>query len=330
MTGLFNVEDALANLRTAADRHRGAEPSAELISAARALNDIDPGDAERALELHLDALAGTISDSGAAFLAIMLGSRAERGRDPEPVLPTLAEQFLARLRRLAEGLAKGNDPEPDLAHAVDRIAQAVVAHIIRVGPDNAGRAALDAEIALIEELSGTSNGATWVLQALTMTSGEIMAIDLANRRGGLFRYENLANCFHLFTLFQACWSTHFPSGADANLSHEPHADDVAPRLLEAWWHYGVATSPKPEPMAVIFGEMSPNSIPSLDGKQVILLWPPILASRTWDAGFLHPVIEGALPELTLLRELEDDEVDDWLDRAGVVKPKGFLARLFGR
>ncbi|MHA3916783.1 hypothetical protein, partial [Halovulum sp. GXIMD14793] len=95
------------------------------------------------------------------------------------------------------------------------------------------------------------------------------------------------------------------------------SDDVADCNDEAWWHFGASTSPKPDLMASIWGEASPEYIPDFEGEQLILLWPSILGSRSWGDDSFHPILQNAMPEVSVQRVLSEKETGDLLRRIGV-------------
>ncbi len=80
----------------------------------------------------------------------------------------------------------------------------------------------------------------------------------------------------------------------------------------AWWHYNQPISRQPELAQSIWGEGSPDEIGRIDGTQVILLYPPIIQSRTWGAGFTQPIILSCPPRVRIDRWLTDEECADWL------------------
>ena len=88
-------------------------------------------------------------------------------------------------------------------------------------------------------------------------------------------------------------------------------------LDSAWWHYGRGDCPKPDIMASVFGEMSPCTIPEINDRQVMILWPPILKSRTWDAGFFGPYIEAVPPRVNIIEELSVERAKEWRCRIGL-------------
>jgi hypothetical protein len=107
-------------------------------------------------------------------------------------------------------------------------------------------------------------------------------------------------------------------------SHESASDSV-------WWHYGDPRSPEANIAASIWGEAAVESIPlatslagsppSSDGERVLLLWPKVLGSRSWDSGFFHPQIQQAPPNVEWVSSLSKKEARAWLDFLGCPRPK---------
>ena len=63
----------------------------------------------------------------------------------------------------------------------------------------------------------------------------------------------------------------------------------------------------------VWGEMSPDYIPSIDGYAVIVLWEDCIP-RSFSAGFMaagHPALK---PYVKIERELTDTEYDTWLKK----------------
>ena len=72
---------------------------------------------------------------------------------------------------------------------------------------------------------------------------------------------------------------------------------------------------------MVFGEAGPESIVEIDGAQVLLLWPPIMQSRGWNAGFFGPLIVAAPPAVEVIEELAAEEVQRWRERLQLPEAK---------
>ncbi len=44
---------------------------------------------------------------------------------------------------------------------------------------------------------------------------------------------------------------------------------------------------------------------------MLLLWPPILRSRSWEAGFFGPYLQAMPPSVAVTDELNSEQVDSW-------------------
>ena len=161
----------------------------------------------------------------------------------------------------------------------------------------------------IEFIESYSHGFTWVNEVLLRQSGTILLLHTDSRRGWMMDYENVTNCFHLFSLIQNVAVGVIPgapSEREPILLESSTSGEFCEAGDTAWWHYGDPLSNEPAVEAMIFGEMYVASIPEVDGQKVILLWPSILESRGWDAGFFGPCIESSKPTSKIASELPED------------------------
>ena len=67
--------------------------------------------------------------------------------------------------------------------------------------------------------------------------------------------------------------------------------------------------------------MEPSGIASIDGTQVLLLWPPVLQSRSWNSGFFVPILEASLPDVEVLEVLPEEAVNTWWARLNLPEPQ---------
>lgn len=265
-------------------------------------------------------------DSGsAAWIAVTLGTLVERGASAElsgRAVLDLLQSLLAKLP--ASGSAEDPPPEPTreqttLLAQFRYVCQSAVTHLARLP---ALRESLGGHASLLErlaELGGYSHGAWWVREALLKTSGTLILFHPPSSTGLRLWYSNVSTNFHLFSLLQTAVGTAIPGGRVADdtvalVARGKSADAISD---EAWWHYGAATSPKPDMSASIWGEGLVREIPRVNGDQVILLWPPILASRTWDAGFLQPHLEAMPADAGVERTLTPEETQAWREKLGL-------------
>lgn len=164
-----------------------------------------------------------------------------------------------------------------------------------------------------------SIGADWILEILRQRSGELLVLHGVHAKGFRVAYENISNCFHLFTLLQAALEGRMPGSKKTS----PKTMEAARGKItaqdardDAWWHYGQGTEPKAELKSMIFGEANPDSIAQIDGEQVILLWPTVM-ERGWDGGFFSPTLQATPPDVQITGELSGDELRQWRERLGL-------------
>jgi len=259
------------------------------------------------------AALGSVEPGAVAWSAVTFGTLVERGVSAEITGPAVLEQLRAWLPRLP---AHGTDPS--LAQ-FRYLGQAVVAHLARLP---AQRLALGRDAALVErldELRSRTPGAWWVYEALLKSSGTLVLLHPPSGTGLRLVYANVSHGFHLFSLLQTAVGASLPGGREpdeavAGVARGKSGDTISD---EAWWHYGAPRSPKPDSAATIRGEDLVSEIPHVDGEQVVLLWPPILPSRSWDSGFFGPHLEAMPADATVERMLTAEECKAWLETLGV-------------
>lgn len=329
----LNSAEKFAALKDAAERQRGLELSNDLHNAMSGLADLPEVDVTQIANI----LGATSSPAGAGFLAVWLGAGVERGKDAGLTCAPILETFLQWSRKIATPPERGEsdadeeepydavlvaEPDPETIAGLQLLGQSLVVHLAH-SPDLRRAAAQNEQIYReFRRLEHVSYGAGWVTHLLRQRSGQLVVLNAGNKNGVVVRYENLSNCFHLFTLLQ---------GALAALM--PDADQPSEALLEiargrgegtvrdhAWWHYGQPTINRPDIVGSVWGEMAPDGIASIEGSQVLLLWPPIMASRGWDTGFFAPVLYASPPNVEVLEVLSPPELDVWWERLGLPEP----------
>jgi hypothetical protein len=318
-------EDVVETLLEECRAYRGGEPNESLRQASGAFY-------ERSSEEYVIAPVAAalleLPPPGAAWLAIILGSVVEAGHGIEHTAPavfSLLKSWLPDLPQVDvddDGNETWPDPTPHQAELLELfpwICQSTVAHLGRRPADRMELAQDEALVRRLGELQGYTHGAVWVSEALAKRSGPLVVIHPPSRTGFLMHYQNVSNNFHLFSLLQTTLGTRMPGGQepDASVAAVARGKEHADVGDSAWWHFGDPRSHEPNIVASIWGEGSPDEIPIFEGVQVILLWPPIMGSRMWDGGFLGPHLEALPSDVTIERQLSDDEVQTWLDRLQV-------------
>jgi hypothetical protein len=323
-------EEKFAAVLNAANRQHGMAPSDDLTRALNALAAVSPQQREAAGPALANTLTELTSPTGAGFLSVWLGAGVESGAAPDLTCRQIIDTFM-KWSRTVETLNDSDDaggqsaPEPEVETiaGLQLMGQGLVAHIARL-PDVREWMRDTGEIRNeFERVAHLSIGAAWIMQLLTQCSGQLVVLNTAEKTGVLVRYVNISSCFHLFTLLQ---------GALAGVM--PHTRQIDPKLYDiargrqhgkcsdaAWWHYGQPNIPSAALPGTVWGEMPPSGIVSIDGVQVLLLWPPVLATRSWDGTFFSPILEASLPEVDVLKSLSGEEVDTWWTRLGLPEPQ---------
>ena len=312
---------AVARLVDAANGHRGLEPAQPFRDAMNDLAALDGPNAEERRSCVGTALADVTSPSGAGLIALWLGASVEHGADPLPQIQPLLDCFLRFTRQVktedGEVIEDGTDEE--LAFGLELVGQGFVAHLSRA-PEGLRAVQANAEaVAELERVESYSLGPMWVLELIRKVSGELIVLHGEQPVGAKVEYRNISNCFHLFTLLQAALKKAMPGARKitANVLAVAHGRRLAECRDEAWWHYGQPVSRSPDLMTSVYGEESPQQIGSIDGQQVMLLWPPIVRHRAWNAGFFGPALKAAPAAVELIKILSPEEVITWRQRIGL-------------
>ncbi len=266
---------------------------------------------------HIPLLESAI---GAGSLAVWLGAGVEQGANPEATAPPLIEALLRWCRTIetAPEDSEADDPEADedVLRGMERIGQGLVAHLSRTEPVRQQLASRQDAVAEFERVQHLSIGVQWVLELLRKCSGELLVIHVPSHKAVRVTYANLSNCFHLFTLLQHELAGVIPGAKRAPADVIATATGKAQEMVsdQSLWHFGRGDVPEANVAASVWGEATPASIPEINGVQVLLLWPCILGSRSWDAGFFGPILESNPPNVRVIAELTSDEVNEWWQR----------------
>jgi hypothetical protein len=279
-------------------------------------------------EAHLRiarALPTVKSPGGAGFLALWVGAIVEGGVDPEGSVGYVQEALFGRLRSLSEPPEDDDEVPPssrlpaDLLDGIGMLETSLVAHLSRSESALHAFRKNEEGRALVGRACDWEAGDAYLQAILNRCSGNLVVLHGSESRGCVVSFRNLSNCFHLFTLLQGALEGKMPgsrkaSRATLKIARGEESGDVSDA---AWWHYGQPSSPEANLRALVFGEASPQSIGSVDGVQILLVWPPIMQSRSWTAGFFYPRLQVAPPEVTVGRELLPEEITEWRSRLGL-------------
>jgi hypothetical protein len=310
-------------LSAASREWSGDAPTGAMLSTTRGF--LSAATQDESLVREAAASLINMNPGSAAWIAVALGTVVERGASAELSGSAVLEYLRSMLPRLpAPASEQGAAPDPTyeqttLLGQFQYLCQSSVTHLARLP---LLRHAMGQDAALLDrldELGGFTPGAFWVREALLKTSGTLVLLHVESGTGLRLWYTNVSNNFHLLSLLQTAVGTRIPGGRVADDTIALMARGKASESIsdEAWWHYGSATSPKADVKASIWGEGLVRDIPCVNGEQVILLWPPILASRSWHSGFLAPHLDAMPADAGVERILTPDECKAWLEQLGI-------------
>jgi hypothetical protein len=320
----------LENLLDRSRRYAGEEPDAELRQASGAF--LSRADTDPELLVAAANALSTLPPAGAGWLALVLGTAVERGTDAAATMPGLIEFLRSCLPKLpvpetirdddGEEMESYPEPTPEqatLLEALRPVGQGLVAHLARL-PAERKKLAEDGELMTrLEDLAGYSPGVNWVHEAVVRKSGTLIVLHPPSGSGLKLRYENVARNFHLFSLLQAAVGTRIPGGRqpDPKIVAAAHGQTNDRIYDHAWWHYGDPRSKTPDLRESIWGEGQLTEIPVIHGSRVMLLWPPLLQSRTWDEGFFGPHLQAMPAGVVVEEELSGENAQEWLKTLGI-------------
>lgn len=310
---------SLEPLLAACGKLKSPQATKKVQEASRAFFDeLLVGDAPTLPKEALLALE-TLPPHGASWLAILMGTAVDEGADPTPSAEAQIKLLRAWLDQLplvdpySEALPKLTATQKTLTEALGYLCQSLVAHLAKL-PER--RQSLADDIDFLNQLGNAAcfnHAPLWLLTLLERRSGTLVIFHGAARRGMRLRYENVGNCFHLFSLIQAAVGTKLPDGQEP----DEEVAMAARGLIEsdagdqAWWHYGNPTAQKPLESATIQGDTYAHRLPQIDGEKTILLWPPQFGDRFWGAEYFEPLLEPAPPKVTIEKIFDDKENEAW-------------------
>jgi hypothetical protein len=315
------TDPVLAELLNESRNHTGEKPSESLRQATRAFFQRANSD-PTILRAAAEALP-TLPPAAAGWIALVLGSAVEDGKDAALTTPALLRFLRSCFSRLPvsedEALPDPTPEQKQVIQALRPVCQSVVAHLARM-PGERQKLLDDLEfLERLADLEGYSHGPGWVREAILRTSGTLIVLHPPSGSGLKLRYENVATNFHLISLLQAAVGRRIPGGREpdpkiAAAARGETDDDVCD---EAWWHYGDPRSKTPQLTASIWGEGLVTEIPLINGARVMLLWPPIVESRSWDRGFFGPHLQALPANVVVEQELSRESAREWLEALGI-------------
>ena len=293
-----------------ANAYKDGNPSDEFVTLLNQITEFEESEQDALLLTVAQSFTEVNSPLGMGLLAVWFGGFIENGKSSEPYISYLLE----RLLHFGDLAVKDKSTQNivGLEMGLNYLGQSLVAHLARCSTVREALSEDEVLLDKIEEIAEFSNGAMWIDELFQKVSDTLVVIHAEEKVGVRVRYENISNCFHLFTLLQKSIATVMPGSKEtsaeilqiAKTGDYFNQDDSD----EAWWHYGHAFSKEADVMSTVFGEVSPSSISRVNGEQLILLWSPILAKRTWGCDFCRPYLEAMPPSVELLEVLTEDEV----------------------
>jgi hypothetical protein len=310
----------------------------ELAALHRLAADAPPEDADAILR----GLAPAVREADpfqAARLALLCGSLVETGGDPTIAVDAIVDRLpevLSGAAATLDRLADGADPEalfaadPDAVKAWKGLRYLVLPAMAMLTRDAAARQRARANPGLREALAAIEphqTDANFLTLTLDLTDGlELLVLHPGQGKGFRVGLEAVAGNPHLFTLLQG---ELLGQGLLAGPAPDPEAVGAATGLLfparhvrdRALFHYydwsGLTSDPDSDELhlgASVWADGRPEDIAELDGVRVVLLGPPVFASRGWDSTFF-PLFHDALqPRVRVLETLAPEQVAGQLGR----------------
>lgn len=299
-----------------------ATPNAPIIASREAEHTSEP-----LSRIRTDI--GELTPAQASRLAATLSSAVEAGADPKPSCAALFECLSIWMEALPSPASVLDDDDDELSPLTPRqeellehfpaICLALITHLARL-PAERERLAYDFRfLARLDYLQAWTPGATWLRDALLRTSGKLVVLYPPTQQGYKLSFSHVTHCFHLFSLVQTAIGQRLPGGREPNPEVRAACRGQTSRRVhdEAWWHYGDPYCPIATLQGSIWGETLVQTLPIIDGVRVMLLWPKLLASSTWDSGFFEPHLAPFPADIALERALSRDEALAWFQRLGL-------------
>jgi len=286
------------------------------------------------LAMASESLTG-LPPLGASFFAVAIGAVVEDKGRPEFSTAGVWDLFISLLSRLpASNDEIEANADPDIIIALSKVSRSVVSHLSGM-PDQVAELVKDQDLLnRLDVLEPFSDGVLWVRQLLLQSSGSLIVIHPPSAKGVKVKYNNIGQCFQLFSMLQIAIGQRLPGGRlpEPEVTAAVHGSSPHEVHDTAWWHYGDPRCATPSLSSSIWGEALVSSIPQINGEQVLLLWPRILQSRGWTSGFFGARIERALPSVIIEHELTSQQVQTWMDKLGITvsKPLKWWQRLRNR
>jgi len=213
--------------------------------------------------------------------------------------------------------------DPDAVRAFRGMPPLMLAVMDTLAKSARGRNALRREEIYqeLERLSPFFQNGSYILRIYPVCGPmEIVVLAPKSSKGMIVQIDNLGTNFHFMTLLERAFCLEGQAEA-FGLSDDIHlpenqeifqyssGEQTASQNLSVTAH-GVYTLYNGQ---LLFGEMAPDSIPALNGKPVVLIYPEIFV-RTWDLYFAVPFHPYLHPHVEIIKILSPEETADWISR----------------
>ncbi len=271
----------------------------------------------------------------AGRVAMLCGIVVEWGADPTIAIAAILERLTTQLTlaaSVASTIDAANEAElfatmPDAMKAWMGLRYMIKPAMTMLCLDLASRESARRHDALsvgIEALASLQREVKFLQRLLAFTDGEeLIVLHPQESRGFRVRLEAIASNFHLFSLLQGVLvgepATGLLAGPRPNRKVIATAKGDIPhdRLITdaAVWHCYNWTGLLPDGTLAatlmttwVSGAATPRDIPHFEGERVLLLGPPVPATRSWDSSFFTNLHEALRSKAEVVEILSADEV----------------------
>jgi hypothetical protein len=298
-----------------AKKEKGTQPSEELINTFERIKEIPRVNEEALWQYFAKDFKKIRSPLSAGYVAVVLGARIEvQGENPEPGIPHILAYFVDILKTVF------NDEDEAIIDDETRmglvfLGRSLVTHLSYCPEQKRANFFNSEIIEILETAKYESSAAAWVLEILHMRSGELIVLHTEYMVGVRVKYQNISNCFHLFSLLQIELEEVMPGAKEVKeeILEVIQSKGESECMDEAWWNYEHDEGVGEFKIRLVFGELSPETISRVNGEQVLLLSAP-MGSRSWDSNFFWPYLAAAPSSVKLMEELPKEEVIEWISR----------------
>lgn len=313
----------------------GRPPLTTLLQNAHALG--SRAELDELLAAVAPAIVGADPFRGAT-IALSCGTMVEWGADPDNVFPHLFAELPRQLSLARRAFERGElapralfDADPDAARAAKGLTYFLLATMTIICRKAAFRQALRANpdvVGGIEALRESHREADFVGRVLELTDDlELVVIAPSEKKGFRVVLEAIASSAHMFTLLQAALidGGHLPGEpTDPEVvavarGERPHEELLSDHARLHFYDWDVLRpdgtfDPFPIVGAFIPVESNPAGIRELDGRRVVVIGPPIFASRAWDSNFFAGIHDALRSRANIVEVLSDSETEKWIER----------------